>query len=134
MPDDLMTLPQRFFGGQDELKGPLPSDLCADDYTANIVGFPSMNREGHAEFGRAFYAGFPDIFHTILDTFVSGNRVATRFRLRGTHSGNFMGIPPTGKPVEVDAFVFLTVNEGKVARLDATFDQMGLMRQIGVIQ
>src|SRR6185369_6971820 len=89
----IAELPQQFFGGQDRLKGPLPAELCAAEYTAEIAGFPRMDIKAHGQFGAAFYAGFPDIFHTIDETLVEGSRVATIFTLRGTHTGSFMGIP-----------------------------------------
>jgi predicted ester cyclase len=130
---DLADLPKKFFAGQDRLKGLLPPELCAAGYVAEIVGFPPMDVKAHGEFGAAFYAGLPDIFHTVDETFVAGNRVATRFTLRGSHTGSFMGIPPSGKRVEVQAFVWLTVENGKVARLQAIFDQLGLLRQIGAL-
>lgn len=129
----LSDLPTRFFHGQDRLKGPLPPELVAPSYRAEIVGFPPMDAAGHGEFGRAFYAGFPDIAHHIDEALVAGDRVVTRFTARGTHTGDFMGIPATGRPVTIVAFVILTVQDGKVARLQAIFDQMGLMKQLGVM-
>ena len=60
-----MELASRFFHGQDRLKGPLPAELCASSYRAEIVGFPPMDAAGHGQFGAALYAAFPDITHTI---------------------------------------------------------------------
>lgn len=135
MSDDLhlADLPARFFGAQDRLKGLLDESLCAPDYRATIAGFPVMDRAGHGGFGQAFYAGFPDLYHTIDNTIVSNGRVATRFTLRGTHTAPFMGIPATGRTIMVSAMVHLTMSGVRVQRLDAIFDQMGLMKQLGVI-
>jgi predicted ester cyclase len=130
---NIVELPRQFFARQDQLKGRLPAELCAAEYTAEIAGFPRMDMTAHGEFGTAFYAGFPDIFHTVDETLVDGNRVATRFTLRGTHTGSFMGIPASGKRIEVQAFVWLTTQQGKVTRLQALFDQLGLLRQIGAL-
>jgi len=129
----LSDLPARFFAEQDRLRGALPAHLCAEDYVAEIAGFPRMDARGHAVFGAAFYEGFPDIGHTVDESLVAGDRIAVRFTLRGTHDGSFMGIPPSGRPVEVQAFVWMTVREGRVSRLQGLFDQMGLLRQIGAI-
>lgn len=129
----LSDLPVRFFGGQDRLKGPVPPELCASSYRAEIAGFPPMDAAGHAEFGRAFYAAFPDIYHAIDEVIPAGDRVTTRFTLRGTHTSPFMGIPASGRAVTVRAIVVLTVQEGKVSRLDGIFDQLGLLKQIGAI-
>jgi hypothetical protein len=134
MPDiGLADLPARFFHGQDRLKGSLPPELCAPSYTAEIVGFPAMDAHGHGEFGRAFYAGFPDIAHTIDEVLPADGRLVVRFTLRGTHRGTFFGIPPTGRPIEVGAIVILTLANGQVSHLRGMFDQLGLMRQIGVV-
>jgi predicted ester cyclase len=127
------SLPSRFFKGQDDLKGPLPADLVASTYRAEIVGFPTMDAAGHGDFGRAFYAGFPDLYHTIDDVIDASPRVITRFTLRGTNTGPFIGIPPTGRAITVSAIVILTVDDGKVSHLHAIFDQLGLLRQLGVV-
>jgi len=56
-----------------------------------------------------------------------------RFTLRGTQTGDFLGIPATGKPIEIVASAFLTVDEGKVTHLRAQFDQLGLLKQLGAL-
>jgi len=127
------SLPHRFFKGQDDLKGPLPADLVAPSYRAEIVGFPPMDAAAHADFGRAFYAGFPDINHTIDEVIQASPHAITRFTLRGTHTAPFMGIPATGRAITVSAIAILTVEDGRVTRLRAIFDQLGLLRQLGVV-
>jgi len=127
------SLPHRFFKGQDDRKGPLPADLVAPSYRAEIVGFPPMDAAGHGDFGRAFYAGFPDIYHTIDEVIEAPPYAITRFTLRGTHTAPFMGIPPTGRAITVSAIVILTVDGEKIAHLRGIFDQLGLLRQLGVV-
>lgn len=122
-----------FFAAQDRLRGGPDPDLCAPGYTASLGGQPATAREGHEGFAAAFYAGFPDIFHTVDDVFVSGDRAAVRFTLRGTHTGTFFGIPASGRPVTVVANVLLRFENGKVAELLGVFDEAGLLRQIGVL-
>jgi hypothetical protein len=126
-------LPERFFKGQDRLKGQLLPELVAPTYRAEIVGFPPMDAAGHGGFGQAFYAGFPDIFHTIDEVRPTDTGVAVRFTLRGTHTAAFMGIPPTHRSIVVSAMVLMTVVDGKVTQLHGIFDQLGLLRQIGAL-
>ena len=126
-------LAERFFKGQDHLKGPVPSELVAPGYRAEIVGFPPMDAAGHGAFGQAFYTGFPDIYHTIDEARATDDGIAVRFTLRGTHSGSFMGIPPTNRPITVSAMVLLSIANGQVTHLRAIFDQLGLMQQLGVV-
>ena len=80
-----------------------------------------------------FYAGFPDLYHTIDAVVAEGDSAAVRFTLRGTNTGEFMGMPATGKRIEVTATAVQHIVDGKVARLWAQFDQLGLMQQLGVI-
>jgi len=127
------TLGPLFFKEQDRLRGGPAEALCASDYTAVIGGNPPMNLEGHQQFASMFYSAFPDLNHTIEDTVAETEKVVVRFTLRGTHTGNFMGIPATGKPIAVSAIAILRLASGKVEELRATFDQMGMMQQLGVI-
>jgi steroid delta-isomerase-like uncharacterized protein len=124
---------RRFFAEQDQRKGPLAEEICTTTYTASIAGFPPMNVAGHGQFGELFYRAFPDMRHTIEETIAEGEKVTVRFTLRGTHHADFMGIPATSKAVAVSAIAILGFVEGKVAQLQAVFDQMGLMRQLGVL-
>lgn len=124
---------ERFFKGQDRLKGLLPPEVVAPSYRADIVGFPPMDAAGHGAFGQAFYAGFPDISHTIDDVRPTDTGVAVRFTLRGTQTAAFMGIPPTNRTIVVSAMVLMTVVDGRVTHLHGIFDQLGLLRQIGVV-
>lgn len=123
----------RFFHGQDRLKGHLPPELCAPSYRAEIVGFPAMDAVGHGEFGTAWYAAFPDITHTIDEARPTDTGIVVRFTAKGRHTGTFMGIPATNREISASAMVLMTIENGKVTLLRAMFDQMGLMRQLGVI-
>ncbi len=127
------TIASEFFMEQDRRKGPLSPELVADNYTAKIGSNPQMDRQGHSVFGAAFYAGFPDLYHTIDEVLANENGAAVRFTLRGTHTGDFMGIPATGKPIEVTAIAIQHIADGKVTSLRAEFDQVGMLRQLGVL-
>ncbi len=122
-----------FFLEQDRRRGPLSPELCAPDYAAKIGSNPRMDRAGHDAFALMFYAAFPDLYHTIDDVIADENGAAVRFTLRGTHTGGFMGLPPTGKRIEVSAIAFQRIVAGQVTRLHADFDQAGLMQQLGVM-
>ena len=127
------TIARQFFMEQDQRKGPLAPEIVAKDYVARIGSNPPMDFDGHSGFGVMFYTGFPDIYHTIDDVIGEGDKAVVRFTLRGSHTGDFMGIPATGRPIEVSAIAMLTFVDGKVAQLNAQFDQLGMMQQLGVI-
>ena len=132
-PEHNKALGRRFFEAQDRLRGGPDPALCAPGYTAHLAGFPPLDLEGHQQFARAFYAAFPDLYHTVDDTFAEGGQVVVRFTLRGTHTGDFMGIPATGRPFTAGAAAVMRVEGGKVAEAHGVFDRLGLMQQLGVI-
>ena len=106
----------RFFEAQDRLRGGPDRDLCAPDYRIEIAGNPPLDYAGHEQFAKAFYSAFPDLSHRIEDVVAEGDRVVVRFALCGTHTGNFMGIPPTGREVAVPMALFCGIEAGKIRR------------------
>ena len=123
---------RQFFASQDRLKGGPDPALCAPDYTAQIGANPPMPHAGHEQFATLFYRAFPDLYHTVDETIAEGDRVVVRFTLRGTQSGEFMGVPATGKPIDVSAIAILRIVDGRVSHLRGVFDQAGMMHQLGV--
>ncbi len=84
-------------------------------------------REEAADFRR----GFPDVVSTIEDLLAEGDKVVARWRSRATHSGEYMGIPPTNTEVEFTGISFYRIEGSKIAESWNSEDQLGLMRQIG---
>jgi steroid delta-isomerase-like uncharacterized protein len=81
-----------------------------------------------------FHRAFPDFHTTIEDQIAEGDRVVTRWRMRGTHEGEFRGIAPTGKELDVTGIgIFRFSPEGKVVESWDNFDQLGMMQQLGAI-
>jgi len=122
-----------FFESQDRLRGGPDPALCAPGYVSRIGSMPPMTLADHHQFATAFYRGFPDLLHTIHETIAGDGKAVVRFTLRGTHKEEFMGIPPTGKPVQVGAIAIFTLADGKISELHGQFDQLGMMRQLGVV-
>ena len=92
-----------------------------------------LTREELEQFIRMLYAAFPDMYHTIEDMIAEGDKVVARFSIRGTHKGEFQGIPATGKEVAVTGIFIFHIAEGKIAEAWEEADMMGLMRQLGAI-
>ena len=78
-------------------------------------------------------AGFPDLTTSIVDMFVSADRLAVSLIWRGTHTGGYGGVPATGKPVEVRDQAIWHFTGGKVAEILTLQDQFGLLKQIGYL-
>ena len=130
--DDNRKLGEQWFHYQDEAKGPLSPDLIAPGYRATINSNP-MDETGHTQFAQAFYAGVPDLKHTIEDIVATDDQVVVRFSVSGTHTSDLMGIPPTNKQMKARAIAILEISGGKVTELNAVFDQLSVMQQIGAV-
>jgi predicted SnoaL-like aldol condensation-catalyzing enzyme len=76
---------------------------------------------------------FPDHRFDIEDAAADGNTVAVRGTMGGTHEGELMGIAPTGERVAVQQVHWFRVADGKVAEHWAVRDDLGMMRQLGVM-
>lgn len=110
-----------------------PAELLAPGFTAYIPGSPPMGLEDFRRFLAGFYAAFSEFSHSFEDLVAEDDRVAFRAVARATHTGEFMGIPPTGKEVSVRQIGIVRVEDGKVAELWNSPDQLGLMQQLGAI-
>jgi len=81
----------------------------------------------------AFRSAFPDWHMEIAELVAEGNTVVGRFRCSGTNQGDFKGVPPTGKRMEVDEVYFLRVEGGKFVDFWGLEDDLARMRQLGLI-
>ena len=96
-------------------------------------GNPNPNtREDAVESVKLFWKGFPDVSFSIEDIMAAGDKTITRFVIRGTHEGEFMGIPATGKKIEVSGIMISRVENGKWVEEWEEMDTMGMMQQLGM--
>ena len=91
------------------------------------------NREGMKQLTAMFRQAFPDGRMTIEDMIAEADRVATRKTFRGTHQGELMGVPPTGKAVAVGLMDITRLVDGKVVESWHVGDDLGLLQQIGAL-
>lgn len=107
--------------------------LCAPDFAYYQAGSPPRDVEGYRGVGAMFRAAFPNGGETIEEQIGEGDRVATRTTFRGTHQGELMGIPSTGKEVALTGVIFDRLVNGKLRERRVLFDQFALLQQLGVI-
>ncbi len=81
----------------------------------------------------AFRAAFPDWRMEIAELVAEGNTVVGRFRCSGTNQGEFKGVPPTGKRMDVDEVYFLRIEDGNFVYFWGLEDDLARMRQLGLI-
>ncbi|MFV2064733.1 MAG: ester cyclase [Chloroflexota bacterium] len=110
-------------------------DLLADDFVEHEET-PGLapTKEGVVEFFRGYRAAFPDLRMEPEDVLASGDKVVVRARVTGTHQGEFMGMPATGKSVDVQLIDILRFgDDGLVHEHWGVFDQLAMMQQLGVV-
>lgn len=124
---------RRVFSLMDERNVPAIRELLAPEFSAVMGGNPPMNAEDWAGMGRMMYDAFPDGKHTIDETFEIGDRVFLRGSFAGTHTGDFMGTPPTGKEITLTFMNFDRFDDGKLVEHRVEVDMLGLMQKLGAI-
>lgn len=85
------------------------------------------------QIARFYRSAFPDLNIAVEDLIAEGDRVAARVTIMGTHQGELMGIPPTGKRVEVSSIDIIRFEDGKAAEHWGETDIMSMMQQLGVV-
>ena len=89
--------------------------------------------EGLTQFITLYRTAYPDTHFTIEDQIAEGDKVVTRWTAIGTHQGELMGIPPTGKRVTVTGMAISRIGGGKLIETWNNFDALGQFQQLGVV-
>ncbi len=100
---------------------------------AVLHGLPPMlppTREGVQRLVQMLRAGIPDMQCTDEDLIAEGDRVVQRFRVWGTQTGPLMGIPPTGRPVDIEGYAVSRFEDGQVVERWGMFDVAGMRAQL----
>ena len=110
------------------------NELCAPDYRYH---YPSqdpnpLSRDEMIDMMKYFYQAFPDLIWSIEDVIAEGDKVAYRFIGRGTHEGEFRGVPATGNKIEVSGVFFTRIKNGKIVEDREEYDLLGKMMKLGM--
>lgn len=106
------------------------------DYAVQTPGAdePIEGRDAFKEYVAVYGKAFPDISITIEDRIFGEDAVVERFRMKGTHEGEFRGIPPTGNQLEFTGIVIHYVVDDEITESVSEFDAMSVMEQLGVVE
>lgn len=107
--------------------------LFAPEFRSYLPGAPGLDRDGWKSTMQVFFAAFPDFRHDIEELIATDDRIILRLVLRGTHQGNFNGIPPTGKQIEVRGIAINHIASGLIVENHVEIDRIALLQQLGVI-
>jgi steroid delta-isomerase-like uncharacterized protein len=107
-------------------------EIYAPDFVCHfIVGPEWKGPDGVKNTVKQHRTSFPDWHEQIEDIIAEGDRVVIRWTARGTHQGEFEGIPPTGKQVTIAEVAIYPIAAGKIAEQWGFPDIMALLRQLG---
>jgi predicted ester cyclase len=104
-------------------------DLVLHGYTPE----PLTPKETVKDFYGAIFEGFPDAHVMVEQALVDGDRLTLGFRFAGTHDGTFMGVPATGRHVDVPGITILRFAGERCVERWSVADFLGLMIQMGAI-
>ena len=106
-------------------------DLIGPGFVAHFGSMPTLDHDAWRQMAGGFFAAFPDLELTIQDMAAEGDRVAARWTWTGTHQGDLMGMPATGKHVSTGGMGFYRVVDGQIVEEWTLEDMLGVMQQLG---
>ena len=83
------------------------------------------------EWYRSLWRAFPDVQIALGNVVADGEFVANNFRMQGTHQGTFLGVPASGKRIDVEGVTILRFERGKCVERWSQTDLLGILRQVG---
>ena len=105
-------------------------------YAKDVVLHTVPETKGAAN-AKAYYAnyvtGFTDREFTVKETFAQGNKLTKYWIFKGKHTGDFFGIPATGKTINVEGCTIATIVNGKITEERDFFDNLEFLRQLGLM-
>ena len=134
MPDDAKSLIRRFYEEVSAGNAAVIDELLADDMIDHETdpGDPP-GKEGVKQFFARFHTAFPDLRMEPHEMLAEGDLACARITMSGTHQGEFMGLPPTGKRFEIDGIDIVRVRDGLITEHWGVTNAMALMQQLGAI-
>lgn len=133
---DLRALLQRFIDdviNAQDLDGALVEIVAENFVELNPLSGQGPGRAGLADVLSMMFAGFPDLRWTLHDTLVEGDRVMGFSTWTGTHEGEFMGIPATGRTATIQAWTIDRFRDGIFVESRIMMDVAALLGQLGVL-
>ena len=110
-------------------------ELISSDYVGYDPALPEPIRgpQGAKNNFKQYSDAFEGAHITVKDQIAEGDAVATRWEGRGRHTGELMGVPPTGKEIVVEGLNLTRLRDGKIVEEWSNWDTLGMLQQIGAI-
>ena len=94
---------------------------------------PIIGLGANKAFNATLFEGFPEIAHSLQAMVAEDDKVVYRTMLRGTHTGEFLGVSPTGKTAQISDFTMLRIADGKILEWWYDCNLLALMQQLGLV-
>lgn len=107
--------------------------MSADIVGQGLDGVFRKGIDSFMEYGMSIFIAFPDGYHVLEEVIAEGDKVVTRGIFKGTHKGELMGIPPTGKQIEFSVVHIDRIINGKVLEHWGQADVFSMMQQLGIV-
>jgi len=131
--EDNKTLARQAYDAFNQKNWAAYYELFTPDFVLHNASMTIQGLEGYKQFLSMYLAAFPDARLTLDDVIGEGDKVVTRQTLHGTHTGDLMGIPPTGKQVSSTGIIITRLENGKAVEQWTNYDDLGLLQQLGVV-
>lgn len=128
------AIPQKLFIAMETNDQAALRELLAPNFMAYHYGSPDpINREELLQALSMYSVAFTDQEYTVKDQLAEGDRVTTRTTWEGTHSGEFMGLSPTGKRISASGIAISRIENGRIVERWIEIDQLGMLQQLGLV-
>ena len=132
--DQNKALVRQFVAAADRQDFASATACLSPDLIVHLAGAPGpLDLATFFQFGQMWHAAFPDEQTIFDDQIADRDKVVSRMTSTATHSGEFQGIPPTGKRITVTGIWIERIAEGKIVERWGVVDMLGVMQQLGVI-
>ena len=113
-------------------------DVADELFSPNFVNHSpeqgvTADLEGLKQYISMMHAAFSDFSATIEDMIAENDKVVVRMRVRGVHTGNFMGIEPTKKEIDTTTISIVRIDNGKIVERWNVTDRLEIARQLGIL-
>ena len=122
----------RFVDALDRKQFDQAEAMLSPDFQLYFSG-QQLNKAQTMAMARSVYEAFADFTHEVQETLAVDDRVVVRFIDRGTHTGDFEGVPPSGRQIALGQISIVRVAEGRLLEIREEVDMMVLMQQIGAL-
>ena len=107
-------------------------DLMAPDFFDHALQLRGL--DSFKQFYARFFKGFPDTHATIVDIIAEGDKVWSRSTVTGTHTGEYRGLPPTGKKITFTSVDICRIVDSKIVEAESVNDFLDFYKQLGIIE